>query len=233
MRAVTGPTSGDCLLFDYGGTLDSDGVAWKERFQALYRDEGLELPAYRFDRLFYDADDALVGTLDKQADLAETVRQLVGNIEQAATQALGADPQRLSRVADAFLEASHATLRRNRATLEALRRRYQLGIVSNFYGNLAAVCHGLGLDDVFDAIADSERVGVGKPDAAIFRAAMDPLGARPETTVMIGDSLRRDGDGARGCGLRFVWIAPVEAQDAAGGSQIAIARLDQLAELLL
>ena len=32
----------ETLLFDFGGTLDADGVAWKERFYALYRAEGLE-----------------------------------------------------------------------------------------------------------------------------------------------------------------------------------------------
>ena len=29
------------VLFDFGGTLDSDGVAWKERVHRHYRDEGL------------------------------------------------------------------------------------------------------------------------------------------------------------------------------------------------
>ncbi len=30
-------TAIETLLFDFGGTLDADGVAWKERFHALYR----------------------------------------------------------------------------------------------------------------------------------------------------------------------------------------------------
>ena len=30
----------ETVLFDFGGTLDSDGVAWKERFHALYRSRG-------------------------------------------------------------------------------------------------------------------------------------------------------------------------------------------------
>ena len=32
----------ETLLFDFGGTLDADGVAWKERFFTLYRAEGLD-----------------------------------------------------------------------------------------------------------------------------------------------------------------------------------------------
>ena len=30
-----------CVLFDFGGTLDANGVAWKERFFRLFRDEGV------------------------------------------------------------------------------------------------------------------------------------------------------------------------------------------------
>ncbi|MEA3003454.1 MAG: putative hydrolase of the superfamily [Sphingomonadales bacterium] len=221
-----------CLLFDYGGTLDSDGIAWKERFHALYRAEGLDIPAPAFDRLFYDADDALVGQLDVEADLEETVRQLVANLERGAAPRLGEDSDRGRRVTSAFLETTRATLRRNIPVLAALRPRYRLGIVSNFYGNLAAVCRGLGLDALFDAVVDSERIGVGKPDPAIFRAAMEPLGARPETTIMIGDSLHRDREGARRSGLGFIWIAPAAAHGEAGADHPALARLDALAGVL-
>ncbi|MDB5694275.1 MAG: putative HAD-superfamily hydrolase, subfamily variant 3 [Alphaproteobacteria bacterium] len=221
-----------CLLFDYGGTLDSDGIAWKERFHALYRAEGLDIPAEAFDRIFYDADDPLVGTLDVEADLEETVRRLVANLERGAAPWLGEDAKRGPRVVERFLEATQAVLRRNIPVLEALASRYRLGIVSNFYGNLEAVCRGLGLDALFGAMADSERVGAGKPDPAIFRAAMEPLGAWPETTIMIGDSLRRDGEGARRSGLGFIWIAPAEAHAQAAGNHPAVASLDGLAGVL-
>ena len=35
----------ETLLFDFGGTLDADGVAWKERFHAHYQAEGLDMTA--------------------------------------------------------------------------------------------------------------------------------------------------------------------------------------------
>ena len=43
----------ETLLFDFGGTLDSDGVAWKERFHALYQAEGLNMSAEAFAPAFY------------------------------------------------------------------------------------------------------------------------------------------------------------------------------------
>lgn len=199
-EALDGAT---CLLFDYGGTLDADGVAWKEQFHALYRAEGLAIAPGAFDRAFYDADDPLVGTLPATAGLGETVRRLVAGLEAQ----LGDDRARGSRVAERFLAATDAAMARNRPVLAALARRYRLGIVSNWYGNLAAICRALGLDDFFGAIADSEVIGATKPDPRLFHAAMRPLDAEPAATVMIGDSLRRDGEGARQVGCGFVWLA--------------------------
>ena len=90
-----------------------------------------------------------------------------------------------------------ATFERNQPVLKALSERYQLGIVSNFYGNLEAVCEGAGLCPFFKVMVDSHCVGAEKPDPVIFRAALERLGATPEKTVFIGDSLRRDREGAR------------------------------------
>ena len=96
-----------------------------------------------------------------------------------------------------------AAFARNRPVLEALGERYRLGVVSNFYGNLEAVCESSGLAPLFGVMADSQRVGAEKPEPAIFQAALSALHAAPETTVMVGDSLRRDYEGARRSGMRL------------------------------
>jgi putative hydrolase of the HAD superfamily len=96
--------------------------------------------------------------------------------------------------------------------LEVLKKRYRLGIVSNFYGNLEAVCRSAGLAPLFSVMVDSHCVGAEKPDPKIFHAALETLHAMPETTVFVGDSLRRDREGARRAGMRFIWIAPQDVQ---------------------
>ena len=97
--------------------------------------------------------------------------------------------------------------------------------MSNFYGNLEAVCDSAGLCSFFEVLVDSHCVGAEKPDPAIFRAALEGLGATPDETVLIGNSLRRDREGARRMGMRFIWIAPPGAQsgqsEAAGGDRPA------------
>src|SRR5437667_12117461 len=57
------PAGISAVLFDFGGTLDADGLAWKERVYRLFRDEGVAVGRERFDPLFHAADDALVGTI--------------------------------------------------------------------------------------------------------------------------------------------------------------------------
>ena len=61
-----------------------------------------------------------------------------------------------------------------------------------------------GLADRFDAVVISGDLGVGKPEAAIFRHALDLVGA--SEGVMIGDSVERDIEGALNAGLEGVWL---------------------------
>jgi HAD superfamily hydrolase (TIGR01549 family) len=211
----------ETVLFDFGGTLDSDGVAWKERFHALYRSEGLDFSAEDFAPAFYAADDALVGALAPTTGLEETVDTLTINLEAELARRSGGTGQRRidnargQRVASRFLSEMSFAFARNRPVLEMLSQRYRLGVVSNFYGNLEGACESSGLAPLFGAMADSQRVGAEKPDPAIFHAALSALQAAPETAVMVGDSLRRDYDGARRSGLSFIWIAPKDVQAAA------------------
>jgi HAD superfamily hydrolase (TIGR01509 family) len=236
----------EAVLFDFGGTLDADGVAWKERFHALYRSEGLDVTAAAFAAAFFAADCPLVGGLPPATGLAETVDALTANLEaELARLSAGADGagtfrdrtdgDRARRVASRFLSGASAAFSRNRPVLEALRQRYRLGVVSNFYGNLEAVCDSVGLTPLFAVMVDSHRVGAEKPDPAIFRAALEALHAPPETTMFVGDSLRRDREGARRAGMGFIWIAPQEvwaAEAQASADPLDHATVTQFSDLM-
>lgn len=232
------------VLFDFGGTLDADGVAWKERIHAHYRAEGLRMTAEVFAPAFYAADDPLVGGLPLDADLSTTMHRLTANLEGELARRDGTDAERRTnhqrgrRVATRFLAESFDAFSRNRPFLGTLSRRYRLGIVANFYGNLEAVCREAGLAPLFSIMVDSHRVGAEKPDPAIFQIALAHLDATPAATLFVGDSLRRDRVGAERMGMGFVWIAPPEAQAAearAGKGTLdypVVTRLTNLAELL-
>ncbi|MFH1724668.1 MAG: HAD family hydrolase [Elusimicrobiota bacterium] len=198
------------VLFDFGGTLDADGVHWLDRFLSIYAQEGLRVDREAFARAFYDADDNLPARFALDGlDLEQTIRLQAGcvveNLAAAAPGAAG--PGLAERVVRRFVDSARAHLRRNRPLLERLRRSFRLGIVSNFYGNLDSILAAEGLADLFGAVADSERVGAMKPDAKIFLHATRGLGVEPAESLMVGDSVPRDMKGAEGLGMPHAWVA--------------------------
>jgi putative hydrolase of the HAD superfamily len=218
------------ILFDFGGTLDADGIPWKERFQRLYRAEGLDLGDDAFAARFHAADDSLIGRLGPEAGLRRTIAALVERLEPL----LPAGPSgRGERVAERFLRDAEACLAHNRISLERLARRFKLGIVSNFYGNLAGVAEETGIAALFGALVDSAVVGESKPSPAIFRRALERLGVSGAEAVHVGDSLARDRAGAAAAGIAFVWVArPTEPAPAGAQADPRVARVADLPEML-
>lgn len=217
----------DAVLFDFGGTLDAPGMAWKERFHALYAEVGIELTPEAFAPHFYTADDLLVGGVGVDTGLRETVARLVDGLgTRLGPRAAAAG----TAVAERFMADSLASIAIARNVLGTLRREHRIGIVSNFYGNLDAVCAEVGLADLIDVAIDSEVAGASKPDPRLFTAATDALGCAPGASVFVGDSLRRDKVGAEGVGMRFIWLASPTDRKAHDGESISDIR--ELAELL-
>lgn len=95
------------------------------------------------------------------------------------------------------------------ATLEALRPRYKLGLVTNGPSQIQRPkIEQFGLDAYLDLLIVSEEVGVAKPDPAIFQIALARLGVAPEHALYVGDSLEFDLPGAAAAGMPFVWMNP-------------------------
>ncbi|MBI3300031.1 MAG: HAD family hydrolase [Elusimicrobia bacterium] len=198
------------LLFDYGGTLDDDGRPWLDRFEPLWRAAGAAQPHETLVRAFYDADDNLAKLHDLSTlGLEETVRLQCAD---AGKVLLPGNDQAARQVADRFTADCRAALKKNRPLLQRLAARYKLGIVSNFYGNLEAILRSEGLLELFDAVADSAKVGREKPDPAIFNWALERLKAKPEEALMVGDSLKRDMAGAEAAGIPHAWLAGDKAE---------------------
>ncbi len=215
------------LLFDFGGTLDAEGVTWKDRFYRLAGLEGLHVSQAEFDPAFYGATDSLEGVIPRSAGLRETVERVADGLAVR----LGRENALLRKIGDRFLDDSLRQLAQSAALLSRLRERYRIGIVSNFYGNIQAVCDEAGLTPSITVAVDSTVVGCKKPDPRIFQAALDPLQASPAEAVFVGDSLRRDMAGARAMGMRHVWLRPESAAGNGGPccpGDPAIARLADL-----
>ena len=113
---------------------------------------------------------------------------------------VGAYADHRKRVMDLFPEA--------RATLDRLRGQgIPLGLVTN--GDASQQRYKIerhGLAPYFEVMVIEGEFGAGKPDAAVFRHALDVLGADPAATCMVGDHLVNDVEGAGQLGIRTVWI---------------------------
>lgn len=226
--ALSGKAS--VLLFDFGGTLDAEGIPWKTRFARIAREEGLEAEAAEFDRAFYAAADSMEGALPPETGFHGTVHRLAEGLAAG----LEEEPELLLKIGERFAQEASRQLAASAALLSKLSSRYRLGIVSNFYGNLDAVCRETGLARSIGVAVDSTRVGCKKPDPRIFQAALDALGAGPGQAVFVGDSMTRDMAGARAMGMRHVWLSPEAAVGRGDGccpGDPVIARLDEVLEL--
>lgn len=93
---------------------------------------------------------------------------------------------------------------------ELKRRDYKLALVADGRpGTYSNVLRQHSVHELFDAFAISEEVGVEKPDARMFVAALDSLSIESkdyDRTVMVGNRLDRDVRGANDLGMVSVWI---------------------------
>jgi HAD superfamily hydrolase (TIGR01509 family) len=103
----------------------------------------------------------------------------------------------------------------------------RLGVVSNWDCSLKGVLAGLGLAAAVDTIAVSAKVGVRKPDPAIFWAALRELRCEPGEALFVGDSLETDVLGARAAGLRGLLLD----RGAGATAEADVERIFSLADL--
>ena len=141
----------------------------------------------------------------------------VGNADERA--------RSLAKVATAFLEDGVHLWDDSLPILRELRARgIGTAIVSNCDHGTRPVVERLGLDTEADAVVLSFEAGVAKPDAGIYRIALDALGARAEEAVFVDDQARYcDGAAALGIGTFIVLrkeAAPGEGVSEPGGHRV-------------
>ena len=95
---------------------------------------------------------------------------------------------------------------------ELKRRSVLIAIVTNnIVSEQVSKVRRLGLESYVDALVVSEAVGASKPDARIFKYALEKLGVTAGEAVMLGDSWSADIEGALASGIRAIWFNPGNA----------------------
>ena len=114
-------------------------------------------------------------------------------------------------------------------TLTALRAAgVTTGVISNMGGGLAEHLREVGLLAAVGAAVSSGEVGVGKPHAPIFRAALVRAGVAPGEALHVGDSYSGDVLGAQGAGMEAVFLD----RDGAEGAPAGCAAIRTLHDLI-
>jgi len=215
------------VLFDFGGTLDADGVRWSIRFHAAYASGGGRLDIEAFDPLFSLSDRRLethVGI--RGLGLYDMIEAQVAILCTLLPDGRAMDVRSMT---ERIHNDSRAVVARNRPMLVELRKRYRLGVVSNFTGNLLPCLNELAIGDLFDAVTDSGVLGHAKPDPLPFTTTLERLGISPARAWMVGDNFQADIRPAQRLGMRTAWIAA--ADRALPEGEAPTARIEPLTDL--
>jgi HAD superfamily hydrolase (TIGR01509 family) len=91
-----------------------------------------------------------------------------------------------------------------RDVLQGIGANFSMAVISNSDGGVARVLHRCGIGDCFRKVIDSGAVGYEKPHPAIFKMALDAVGAQAEESVYVGDVYCVDYVGATRAGMQSI-----------------------------
>lgn len=193
------------IIFDFGGTLDTNGIHWSIMFSETYKKNGLNVPEEKFNRAYVKADEDLKKIAK---DGIKTYSDLLKKQAELQLKYLDKENDResLNKIVDCIVKEVNDSVEISGKVLRGLKKKYRLGLVSNFYGNLDEMCASIGLSGFFDVLIDSEKEGIEKPHPGIFSLALKRMKANPENTYVVGDSYERDILPAKILGCKTIWL---------------------------
>lgn len=199
------------LLFDFGGTIDTNGVHWSEKFWEIYQRCEAGISKEEFEDAYRTAEPKMSVGLIKPTDtlhrtLATQIRLQFAELAEKGVRVIDVDRDLQARLTQECYEDVTRTIEQICPVLEFLQTKYRLGLVSNFYGNLHSVTEELAIDSYFDVKVDSTVLGVQKPDPEIFRMTLRMLNTDPANAGVVGDSYDRDIVPAKLLGCKTIWL---------------------------
>lgn len=202
------------IIFDYGGTIDTDGIHWGELIWSEYQAAGVDIDRQTYRDAYVHGERSLAK--NPIIEPTDTFRTLLGKKMKLQFGYLrdampGKDfgKEKEEEVAQRCYDRVLATLGRTRAIVKELATHYPIVLVTNFYGNMPVVLKEFALDGIFKEIVESSVVGLRKPDPALFALGVRSLGFKPDEIVVIGDSYSKDIYPSASLGCRTLWIKKI------------------------
>lgn len=193
------------LLFDYGGTIDANGVHWGEVLWKAYSDYNSGISRDTF-RKVYTQVEQLLGSQSLILP-GHTFKETLEIKVKLQFETLRIDnPCLFSSITEGCYENTRHCIHRSLQVLEQLKKCYPMYLVSNFYGNLQTTLREFNLIQYFQGVIESAETGFRKPDLQIFRIAIEKTGNKPEEVAVIGDSYKNDIEPAIRLGCQTIWL---------------------------
>lgn len=200
-------TNYKCLFFDLDDTLVDFKTAELESLhlthKAFYHDLALE---HDFRDLFISINRSLwkaaeKGEIDTKQIRVQRFKEINYHLDATGC------PETISQFYLHHQAEKSTWLEMAKEALKILSASYKIAVITNGFSYVQRKKYALrGMNEWVSALIISEEVGVSKPDKRIFEYAFKEMGCTPRETLMIGDSLSSDYQGALNAGMDFCWI---------------------------
>lgn len=222
------------IIFDYGGTIDSNGLHWAEVIRMGYEAAGVLVPDDLFRKAYIHGERTLgknpiIRPHHTFLDMMRLKISLQSDWLRANASIL-VNPEKEEEIAVWCYRYAAGCIDKARPVIASLAGRYPLVLVSNFYGNIQSVLKDFELNTYFGSVIESAVVGIRKPDPAIFALGVESLRLPPENVTVIGDSYEKDIVPAASLGCKTIWLKNI-GWEAYKGSETADVILQDFIEL--
>lgn len=201
------------IIFDYGGTIDSNGKHWAEVLWDTY--ELIKVPvtkeqfreAYVYAERYLATHPVILPEDNFHILLTKKVTLQISHlIGKGYLTGNNKSEAYILAISDHCYTFARELISKEKAVLNELHKKYPMVLVSNFYGNIHAVLKDFEILEYLDTIIESAVVGLRKPDPAIFGLGVKALNLPPDNIVAIGDSHDKDIIPATQAGCKTIWL---------------------------
>lgn len=228
-------------IFDYGGTLDTNGNHWGKVIWHAYQRQDVPISEDDFREAYVFAERKLGSeriimpdfsfrqTLSKkiEIELGYLVYKGVINISQFEVEKLHA-----AILTDLYNGVKQTTAHSVEVLTQLKKKCEGMVLVSNFYGNMHEVLKEFGFEGLFSHIIESAVVGIRKPNPQIFQLGVDALKLNASDILVVGDSYPKDIVPAKQTGCMTCWMKGEGWTDDEPDGKAADFVINDLTELL-
>ncbi len=197
------------IIFDYGGTLDTNGGHWGAVIWSGYEKYQVPVNLSSFQEAYAYAERqmAIQPIIKPEFNFLEVLEaKLKVQFEYLIAAGYDLDRELANKIAFDGYSLAKDTVAQVKPLLVALGKQYPIVLVSNFYGNLKAVLADFGVLSYFKAVVESAVVGVRKPDPAIYALGVEAMGLPAAEILVVGDSYSKDMAPAKAVGCQTLWL---------------------------